>query len=87
MNILPDGSACFTTTILSDEEVKLLPLKERPLNSRLSSSLYHAVFEAIGEASTTWTESCGNKVFNSEKAAQIATKLCFKIAEEIESLK
>jgi hypothetical protein len=87
MNILSDGSAFFTTTILSDEEIKLLPLKERPLNHRISSNLYHAVFEAIGEASTTWKSECGNRIFNAEKAAQIATKLCCKIADELENLK
>lgn len=47
--------------------------------------MYHAVFEAIGAASTTWKTEMGNEVFNSEAASKIAVDLCFKIANEIES--
>jgi len=61
-----------------------LPPRERPLCFRISSEMYHAVFEAIVEASTTWKTETGNKVFNAEKASEIATRLCFKIAEEVE---
>jgi hypothetical protein len=82
--ILPDGSGCFTATIMSEDEAMALPVKQRPLNYRISSELYHAVFEAIGEASMCWNPSPGDSVFSSEKAADVATRLCFKIAEEME---
>lgn len=84
MTELPDGSGCFTSTVMSEEEAMTLPVEQRPLAFRISSEMYHDVFEAIGEASTTWKSECGNEVFDSEKAADIATRLCFKIAKEIE---
>lgn len=84
MTELPDGSGCFTATILSEDEAMALPLKQRPLNHRISSEIYHAVFEAIGEASTTWKTEMGNEVFNSSAASKIAVDLCFKIANEAE---
>lgn len=81
---LPDGSAFFTATVMSKEEAMALPLKERPLCFRISSEMYHAVFEAIGEASMCWEPKPGSQVFAPEKASDIAVKLCFKIAEELE---
>lgn len=82
---LPDGSAFFTGTVMSKEEAMALPLKERPLCYRLSSEIYHAVFEAIGAASMCWKPRPGKQVFASEEASKIAVDLCFKIANEIES--
>lgn len=84
---LPDGSAFFIAEVMSKEEAMKLPLKERPLCFRLSSEMYHAVFEAIGAASMCWHPRPSTEVFNSEEAAKIATDLCFKIANEIESKK
>ena len=84
MTELPDGSGCFTATILSEEEAMALPIKQRPLNHRISSEVYHAVFESIGHASTTWNTGAGNEVFDSEAASKIAVDLCFKIANEAE---
>lgn len=87
MNELPDGSGCFTATVMSEEEAMALPLKERPLCYRLSSDIYHAVFEAIGAASMCWTHYMPDEqVFDSTKAEKIAVDLCFKIAEEIEKI-
>jgi len=85
IHVLPDGSGFFTETILSKEEAMNLPIKERPLNYRISSDLYHTVFESIGSASMCWHEGTGNKVFNAEQASKVAVNLCFKIAEEIEN--
>ena len=84
MTKLPDGSGCFTTTIMSEDEAMALPIKQRPLNHRISGEIYHAVFDAIGEASTTWKTEMGNEVFNSTAAEKIAVDLCFKIANEAE---
>ena len=84
---LPDGSGCFTATILSKEEAMALPLKERPLCDRISSEMYHAVFEAIGAASMCWNPRPGDQVFSSEEASEVAVKLCFKIADELEELR
>ena len=81
---LPDGSGCFTATIMSDEEAKALPLKDRPLSHRISSEIYHAVFEAVGAASMCWNPKPGHQVFDSSAAEKIAVELCFKIANEIE---
>lgn len=81
---LPDGSAFFTAEIMSREEAMKLPIKERPLNFRISSEIYHAVFEAIGAASMCWKPGPPTGVFASEQASDIAVKLCFKIAEELE---
>ena len=81
---LPDGSAFFTATVMSKEEAMSLPVVERPLCFRISSELYHAVFEAIGQASMCWNPRPSHEVFASEEASDIAVKLCFKIAEELE---
>ena len=82
--ILPDGSALFTATILSNEEIAALPIDKRPISHRLSSDMYHAVFECIGAASMCWNPRPTNEVFDSERASKIALELCFKIAEELE---
>lgn len=81
---LPDGSGCFTATIMSKDEAMSLPLKERPLNYRLSSDMYHAVFEAVGHASVCWNPRPSNEVFDASEAEKCAVDLCFKIANEIE---
>ncbi len=70
---------------MSKEEAMKLPLKDRPICFRISSEMYHAVFESIGEASMCWNPRPGKQVFASEEASDVAMKLCFKIAEEIES--
>jgi hypothetical protein len=84
MTKLPDGSGCFTATIMSKDEAMALPLKERPLNHRLSSEMYHDTFQAIGQASMCWQPRPGNQVFASEEAEKVAVDLCFKIANEVE---
>jgi hypothetical protein len=73
-------------TTMTKEEAMALPVKERPLCYRLSSELYTAVFEAIGEASMCWDPRPGNQVFASEQASDVATRLCFTIAEEFEKI-
>lgn len=83
---LPDGSAFFTAVVMSREEAMALPISKRPLNYRISSKIYHAVFETVGAASLCWEPKPGNNIFDSEKASQFAVELCFKIAEEIENL-
>jgi hypothetical protein len=87
MTQLPDGSGCFTATVMSKEEAMKLPVKERPICFRISSEMYHAVFESIGAASMCWEPTPGKEVFNSEQASKVAVDLCFKIAEEIEKVK
>lgn len=82
--VLPDGSAFFTADIMSREEALALPLKDRPLCFRISSEMYHAVFEAIGEASMCWNPRPSNEVFSSEEASNVAVRLCCKIAGELE---
>lgn len=84
MTQLPDGSGCFTATILSNEEALALPLKERPISHRISSEMYHDVFQHIGEASMAWSPNTGSAVFNAEMASDVAVRLCFKIANELE---
>lgn len=83
---LPDGSAFFTAEIMSRTEAEALPPNKRPLCYRISSEIYHAVFEAVGAASMCWKPRPGDQVFSSEEASQIAVDLCFKIADEIEEL-
>lgn len=80
---LPDGSAFSTQTIMSAHEAFQLPLKDRPLCYRISSELYHAVFEAVGAASMQWNPR-PEGVFDSEGASKVAVELCFKIADELE---
>ncbi len=84
---LPDGSAFCVATVMSEEEAMKLPLEKRPICFRISSQMYHDVFEAIGTASMTFNADAGNKVFNSKLASKIAIDLCFKIARELESKK
>jgi hypothetical protein len=84
---LPDGHAFFVADIMSKEEAMELPLKERPICFRISSEMYHAVFESIGAASMCWTPKPNKEVFDSERASNIALDLCFKIADELEKQK
>jgi hypothetical protein len=81
---LPDGSAFFTATVMSKEEAMKLPPNERPLCFRISSEMYHAVFEAVGEASMCWKPRPRKEVFDSKLASKIAVELCFQIAKEME---
>ncbi len=81
---LPDGSAFFTATVMSKEESMALPLKERPICHRISSEMYSAIFEHIGEASMCWNPRPSSEVFNSEQASDVAVRLCFIVANEIE---
>lgn len=81
---LPDGSAFFTATIMSKEEAMKLPVKNRPLCHRVSSEIYHKVFESIGEASRCWNPTPSTEVFDHEKASDLAVDLLFAIANEIE---
>lgn len=81
---LPDGSGCCTATIMSKDEAMALPLKDRPLNYRISGDLYHAVFESVGAASMCWNPRPGDAEFDSSRAEKIAVDLCFKIAAEVE---
>lgn len=83
MTQLPDDSGCFTATILSQAEIDALPIKKRPICARISSEMYHAVFENIGAASMAW-EPRPTGVFDSELASKVAVELCFIIANEIE---
>lgn len=81
---LPDGSGCFTATILSNEEIAALPIKKRPISARISSKMYHDIFEKIGSATMAWSPR-PTGVFNSEEASQVAVELCFTIADELEN--
>ncbi len=81
---LPDGSAFFTADVMRKEKAMALPLKERPICFRISSEMFQAVFEAVGEASMCWNPRPGQEVFDSEHASKVAVDLCFKIADEVE---
>ena len=80
---LPDGSGCFTATILSQAEIDALPIKKRPISARISSEMYHAVFEKVGTASMAWKPR-PTGVFDTELASKVAVDLCFIIAGELE---
>lgn len=82
---LPDGSGCFTSTILSTEEAMALPRSKRPLNYRISGDTYHAIFEAVGHASMCWKETPSG-VFDCAEAEKCAVDLCFKVAKEVDGL-
>ena len=84
---LPDGSAFFTADAMSREEAMALPVEKRPICYRISSEMYHAVFEAIGSASICWKPRPGKEVFSSEEASKVAVDLCFKVATELERYK
>jgi hypothetical protein len=84
---LPDGSAFFTATIMSRKEAMKLPVEKRPLNFRISSEIYHAVFQAIGSASMCWKPIPKKHTFAPEMASKIAVDLCFAIARELETKK
>ena len=84
---LPDGSAFYTSTIMSKEDAIKLPLEKRPLCFRISHEMYQNVFESIGAASMCWNPKPGNQVFDSTTASNIAANLCLKIAREIEAHK
>lgn len=81
---LPDGSAFFTADVMSKEEAMKLPVEKRPICFRVSSEIYHSVFESIGEASMCWNPRPSVEVFDTEKATDVALRLLFKIAEELE---
>jgi hypothetical protein len=82
---LPDGSAFFTATIMSREEAVKLPFNDRPICFRISSEMYHAIFQAVGTASMCWTPRPRTEVFDASEAEKIATDLCFIAAEEREN--
>lgn len=75
-----------TAIILSPEEITALPQAERPLNFRLTSKIYHDIFETVGAASMCWQPPPSTEVFDTAKAEQCAVDLCFKIAAELERL-
>ena len=76
-----------TTIIMSKEEAMALPLNERPLCYRITNEMYMAVWDAIGEAVNCYDPKPDDKTFLAEKASDVAVKLCFKIANEIERTK
>ena len=76
----------MSAVIMSREEAMALPVADRPICFRISSEMYHAVFEAIGEASMCWNPKPSKEVFDAEKASDVAVRLCFKIATERETL-
>lgn len=82
---LPDGSGCFTATILSEEEALALPRSKRPPNYRISSDTYHAILEAVSHASMCWKETPSG-VFDFAEAEKCAVDLCFKVAKEVDGL-
>jgi len=82
--VLPDGSGFSVSTVMSEDEAMALPLEKRPICFRLSSKMYHKVWESIGAASMTFNAEAGNKVFNTEQASKIAVDLLFAIADEVE---
>lgn len=73
-----------TEIIMSKEEAMALPLKKRPLCFRISSELYHLVFQKIGYASMCWEPKPSSEVFDAEKASSAAVDICFAAAEESE---
>jgi hypothetical protein len=82
---LPDGSAFFVAEIMSEEEAMKLPLHERPICFRISSGMYHDIFQSVGAASMCWQPRPSTEVFYTEEAEKIAANLCFKAAEEREA--
>lgn len=62
-----------------------MPQKDRPLNYRVTSKIYHAVFEAVGHASLCWNPR-PDGVFDTAEAEKVAVGLCFTIAAELERL-
>lgn len=84
---LPDGSAFFTSYVMSREEAMKLPVEKRPICYRISSEMYHAVFSAIGETMVLGREHHYMSIEGSELASKVAVNLCFKIAEELERKK
>jgi hypothetical protein len=83
---LPDGSGCFTATILSEDEAVALPRAKRPLCYRISSEVYHAIFEAVGYASMCWNPRPGDAVFDSTEAEKCAVNLCLTVAKDFDTL-
>lgn len=69
---------------MSKEEAMTLPLEQRPICFRLSSKMYHKVWESVGAASMTFNKDAGNEVFNTEQASKIAVDLLLAIADEVE---
>lgn len=75
-----------TAIIMSKEEAMALPLKERPICFRLSSEMYHDVWQAIGAASMCWNPPPLSETFDASAAEKIAVDLLFKIADEKEGI-
>ena len=73
----------FAVDIMSKEEALKLPPSNRPLNLRLSSAIYHAVFETVGAASMCWKPQPTGE-FDSSAAERHAVTLCLKIADDLE---
>jgi len=85
--VLPDGSAFNVVEVMTREEAMKLPPNKRPICYRVSSEMYHLVFELVAEASRCWKEIPPSEEFDHEKATVVMMDLLFKIAEEVESKK
>jgi hypothetical protein len=69
-----------------EEEVFEIPRDERPaLSERMSSRLFSAVHQAVGNASMCWDNIGGAGTFEATRAGEIAFELCHLIADEIEA--
>lgn len=75
----------YAVTILSKEEAMALPPSQRPLNYRITSDVYHRIFEDIGQASMCWEPRPSHEVFKADEAANIAADLCHFIADALDA--
>jgi flavin-dependent dehydrogenase len=71
--------------MVEEEEVFGISCDGRPaLSERMSSRLFHAVHQAVGDASMCWDNIDGAGTFEAMRAGKIAFELCHLIADEIE---
>jgi len=75
----------ITAEVMTEEEAMKLPVEKRPLCYRISSEMYHTIFEEIGAATMCWEPRPNNQGFRPEEASDCAVRLAFKVAGEMES--
>lgn len=56
---------------------------KKSISERMSSSLFHLVYETVGAASTCWEKPEFAGIFNDKRASELAHQLCEAVADEL----
>ena len=60
---------------------------EKSISEVLPEELFNRIHQAVGEASTCWSNLDGAGIFDALRAGNIALDLCIQVSEEIVRVK